>query len=333
MNDEAGENGCCPGPRGRVEASPQWPGTEAARASEGLRRMIASDMVTLKGGFFEMGARRTRYAPDQDGPPRRVALSPFAISRVAVSNAVFARFVTESGYRTTAEREGWSFVFQGHLADPSAHPETPPGTPWWRKVAGACWHAPEGPGSGIEARWEHPVTHVSWDDATAFCVFTGTRLPTEAEWEYAARGGLRRMKYPWGNALQPGGTHCHNVWQGPFPEVDTAEDGFAGPAPVTAFEPNGYGLWNMTGNVWEWCADWFGALPEARRPPPRDPSGPESGPGRVMRGGSFMCHASYCERYFVHSRTMNTPDSSTGHIGFRVANVHPPDRNAAPAAT
>ncbi len=320
MNQMASEEkrGCCPTPLDTVAAPPEGHTELPFGASADLQALLAANMVPLRGGFFEMGTRRSRYAPDRDGPPRRVAVSGFSISRFAVTNDIFARFVEETGYQTTAEREGWSFVFEGHLVRPADYTASPPHTPWWRQVHGACWKSPEGPGTGLKARGDHPVTHVSWHDAVAFCQFTGMRLPREAEWEFAARGGLRQAKYPWGNAQRPGDTHPHNVWQGQFPELDTAEDGYAGTAPVDAFAPNGFGLHNMTGNVWEWCADRFGDLPPRKHPPVRDPEGPDHGPGRVTRGGSFMCHASYCERYFVHSRTFNTSDSSTGHTGFRV---------------
>lgn len=291
----------------------------AAAASPGLREAVLAGMRDIPGGFLEMGTPRPRYDVDFDSPRRRVRLKPFRLSSVAVTNRLFAQFVAESEYRTTAEREGWSFVFAPFLSDSAAHPRHAPHTPWWRMVHGADWAHPEGPGSGIEARGDHPVVHVSWHDACAFACFTGTRLPTEAEWEHAARGGLKGMKFPWGNALVPDGQHRHNVWQGRFPDENLAEDGHVGTAPVTAYPPNGHGLHNMTGNVWEWVADWFGPLPPARHPPVVNPPGPPSGTRKVMRGGSHLCHASYCERYFVHSRTHNTPDSSTGHIGFRVA--------------
>ena len=317
--DQTGIRGkCCPKPKGTIGAAQQFRPSLQLDASSHLQTMLATDLVFVRGGFFEMGTRRSKYAQDRDGPPRKIAVSDFSIGRFCVTNRIFARFVEETGYKTTAEHEGWSFVFEGHLNRPQEYDVSALHTPWWRKVPGSCWKAPEGPGSGLEARKNHPVTHVSWYDAVAFCQFTGMRLPREAEWEFAARGGLKKAKYPWGNRAVPDGAHRHNIWQGRFPEIDTAEDGYAGTSPVDTFAPNGYGIHNMTGNVWEWCADWFGDLPAKKHPPERDPERTANGPGRVMRGGSFMCHASYCERYFVHSRTFNTSDSSTGHIGFRV---------------
>lgn len=307
--------------------SPQAEGARRAVAAPALQTSASDDlvaevtklMVPIKGGFFEMGARRSKYAEDLDSPPRRVAVSGFSMGRIVVTNALFARYIAESGYRTTAEREGWSFVFHLFLNDPKTHINAPTGTPWWRQVKGACWSAPEGPGTDTAARPDHPVTHVSWDDALAFCAFTGTRLPTETEWEYAARGRRKHAKFPWGNAATDGGRHRHNVWQGDFPMENTDKDGFAGTAPADAFTANDFGLFNMTGNVWEWCADGFGPLPEARHPPLRDPKGHPNAARKVMRGGSHLCHPSYCERFYVHSRSHNTPDSSTGNIGFRLA--------------
>ncbi len=162
------------------------------------------------------------------------------------------------------------------------------------------------------------MVHVSWDDAAAFCAWSGTRLPTEAEWEYGARGGREGTVFPWGDELEPGGTHEMNVFQGEFPTHDTGADGFIGTAPVDAFRPNGYGLYNMTGNVWEWCADWFDSAYYSHSTR-RNPTGPTSGESRVMRGGSYLCHASYCRRYRVAARSANGHDRSTGNLGFRVA--------------
>ena len=170
----------------------------------------------------------------------------------------------------------------------------------------------------MPARSDHPVVHVSWDDAQAYCSWSGTRLPTEAEWEVAARGGTRGHPFPWGDELEPDGVHAMNVFQGEFPGSDTGADGYVGTAPVDAFEPNGYGLFNVTGNVWEWCADWLD-LGYYSSSPERSPTGPATGSARVQRGGSYLCHESYCRRYRVSARFGSSPDSSTGNVGFRVA--------------
>lgn len=263
-----------------------------------------------------MGAEGEGFAADGEGPVRTVQLSAFEIDRYAVTNADFARFVAASGHVTEAEAYGWSFVFEGFLAAPKAY-RAVPAARWWRQVFGANWRQPEGPGSAVDARLDHPVVHVSWNDAQAYCAWVGARLPSEAEWEYAARGGLEGARYPWGDRLRPNGEHRCNIWQGEFPLHNSAADGYIGTAPVTSFEPNGHGLHNAAGNVWEWCSDWFGN--QRGHGPVTDPSGPPDGPGRVVKGGSYLCHASYCNRYRVAARTFNTPDSTTGHMGFRVA--------------
>ncbi|RRO14956.1 formylglycine-generating enzyme family protein [Saccharopolyspora rhizosphaerae] len=262
-------------------------------------------MVVLPGGVFRMGTEDPDGFPDDaEGPIREVRVSSFAIDPCAVSNARFADFVDDTGYVTEAERFGWTYVFAkflpGHLRKESPRPEQ---TPWWCGVSGASWRHPEGPGSDVEGRWDHPVVHVSWHDAAAYCKWAGKRLPTEAEWEHAARGGLDQARYPWGDELTPGGEHRCNIWQGQFPVRNTAEDGHVGTAPVNSFEPNGFGLHNVSGNVWEWCADRFS----------------ENSDNRAMRGGSYLCHDSYCNRYRVAARTSNTPDSSSGNLGFRCA--------------
>ncbi|WP_182708469.1 formylglycine-generating enzyme family protein [Thermomonospora cellulosilytica] len=280
-------------------------------------------MALIPGGEFRMGGDDPDAFPeDGEGPVRTVRLSPFLIDKYAVANRQFAAFVKATGYVTEAERYGWSFVFHNHVA-----PGTPvmDGTvaeaPWWVAVPGAYWKAPEGPGSSIERRPNHPVVHVSWNDARAYAAWAGKRLPTEAEWEMAARGGLDQARYPWGDELTPKGRHRCNIWQGTFPVHDTGEDGFTGTAPVNSFAPNGYGLHNVSGNVWEWCADWWSTdwhaadTPETRI----NPQGPPTGRSRVIRGGSFLCHDSYCNRYRVAARTHNTPDSTTSHTGFRCA--------------
>jgi sulfatase modifying factor 1 len=275
-------------------------------------------MVALAGGRFRMGSSGSEaYAADGEAPVHNVELTPFSIDAVAVSNARFETFAETTGYVTEAERFGWSFVFAGLLPDEFPETQYVASAPWWRQAYGADWRHPEGPQSDIADRADHPVIHVSWNDANAFCRWSGTRLPTEAEWEYAARGGRASSVFPWGDDLEPDGTHAMNVFQGTFPAENSAADGFVGTAPVGSFPPNGFGLHNTTGNVWEWCSDWFD--PTYYRGSPRlDPAGPESGTHRVMRGGSYLCHASYCRRYRVAARSANTPDSSTGNLGFRV---------------
>ncbi|MDX8152509.1 formylglycine-generating enzyme family protein [Patulibacter brassicae] len=269
-------------------------------------------LLDVPGGSFLMGNEDERAIPgDGEGPVRRVALAPFRIDAHPVTNRRFAAFVAATGHRTLAEREGWSFVFAGHL--PADHPPTRAiaATPWWRQVHGASWRAPEGPGSTVEERQDHPVVHVSRDDALAFCAWAGLRLPTEAEWERAARGGLEGRRFPWGDELEPRGRHRCNVWQGRFPDEDTGEDGWRGTSPVDAFPPNGLGLHDVAGNVWEWTADpWIAPGPGAL---------PLAGAPVAIRGGSHLCHVSYCERYRVAARSAADPAGTTGHQGFRCA--------------
>ena len=258
------------------------------------------------------------YPIDGEGPAHPVELSRFAISRYAVTNAQFATFAAATGHRTEAERHGASFVFARFLPKGLPPTRAVATAPWWREVPGADWAHPEGPWSGWEERPDHPVVHISWNDAVAFCRWSGTRLPTEAEWEYAARGGLAGRRFPWGDELEPGGEHRMNVFQGAFPERNECADGFEGTAPVTAFPANGYGLHNVTGNAWEWIADRFGRNYYAESPRTDPCCEGDEGP-RVMRGGSYLCHASYCNRYRVDARSATAADGSTGNLGFRVA--------------
>ncbi|MFG2757925.1 formylglycine-generating enzyme family protein [Streptomyces wuyuanensis] len=256
----------------------------------------------LRGGTFLMGCDDPPYPQDGEGPARQVAVGPFALAATAVTNAEFAAFAEATGHTTDAERHGWSFVFGGFLPDDFPPTRAASAAPWWRQVHGAYWRRPEGPGSGLDGRAGHPVVHVSHNDALAYCAWAGLRLPAEAEWEYAARGGLAGMPYPWGDRRDPGGEFRMNVWRGDFPHRNTAADGYRGTCPVDAFPANGHGLFNMTGNVWEWCADPFGP-----------------GGTRVLRGGSHLCHASYCFRYRTSARIGSTPESSSGNTGFRCA--------------
>ncbi|MFD0678862.1 MULTISPECIES: formylglycine-generating enzyme family protein [unclassified Paenibacillus] len=278
-------------------------------------------MIYLPGGEFLMGTDDQEGFPqDGEGPVRSVSIRPFYIAPYTVTNAEFREFIRATGYKTEAETFGWSFVFHLFVSAETAAQvkHVVQNTPWWWNVEGADWAHPEGPDSSIEDRLDHPVIHVSWNDASAYCQWAGKRLPTEAEWEYAGRGGLVQKRYPWGDLLKPGSEHLCNIWQGKFPDKNNQSDGYAGTAPVHSFQPNGYGLYNVSGNVWEWCADWFNPTWHLNGPR-SNPQGPQQGVARVMRGGSYLCHKSYCNRYRVAARSSNTPDSSAGNMGFRCA--------------
>jgi len=286
---------------------------------------VQSGMVAIPGGEFLIGSDDADvFLDDAEGPVRAVTMDSFLMDATAVTNRSFADFVQHTAYVSDAEREGWSFVFHA-LVHPHAQPAVVAGVvadaPWWLAVDAACWHTPEGKGSSWEGRADHPVVHVSWRDAAAYAAWAGKRLPTEAEWEMAARGGLSQANYPWGQDFKPQGQHRCNTWQGRFPQINTGADGYIGTCPVDAFEPNGYGLYNVCGNVWEWCADWWSdawhaASSVATRTNPR---GPHSGTAKVIRGGSYLCHASYCNRYRVSARSFNSATSSAAHMGFRCA--------------
>ena len=318
---------CCAGSR-----SGQSLGSAENRSDSTIRETRpASDdddrtdgMVRLDEGTFTMGTDSdVGFPADGEGPAREVHIDSFYVDRHAVTNADFARFVKRTDYTTDAGQYGWSFVFEDFLpeCDRNAVLGRPADAPWWVGVQGANWLHPYGPSSNVfddRDLLNHPVTHVSWQDARAYAEWAGKRLPTEAEWEYAARGGLEGKRYPWGDELRPDGEHRCNIWQGEFPEHNTCDDGYCRTAPVDAFEPNGFGLYDVSGNVWEWCADWFSPdYHTTAAYDPENPTGPDTGEERVMRGGSHLCHRSWCNRYRVAARSKNTPDSSTTNIGFR----------------
>jgi formylglycine-generating enzyme required for sulfatase activity len=248
--------------------------------------------AAIPGGRFLMGSDGPEAHPEE-APVREVEVAAFELDAVAVTNTRFAAFVADTGHRTDAERFGWSFVFKGFVAE-GTQVAAAVAAPWWLAVQGATWNAPEGPGTTVAGREDHPVVHVSQHDARAYCDWAGCRLPTEEEWEFAARDGLAGQPFPWGGELAPGGEWRCNVWQGTFPDEDTGEDGYRGTAPVDSFPPTAFGLHNLIGNVWEWTTG-------------------------ATRGGSYLCHASYCNRYRTSARSLLTPDSSCGNLGFRCA--------------
>ena len=291
-------------------------------------------MAFLAGGTFAMGTADPRFA---DAPVHQVRVSGYWIDRTDVTNAAFARFVAATGYVTVAQRKPDPIPgVPPEALVPGAVVFTKPAGPvplddpsrWWRYVPGACWDHPQGPASDLRGKADHPVVDVAWQDAVAYATWAGKRLPTEAEWEYAARGGLDRKPLAWGDTLRPNGKAMANTFQGHFPDVDTADDGYAGTSPVTAFPPNGYGLYDMAGNVWQWCSDWYRPDADANASPLKiDPRGPDRGldpaepdvPKRSMRGGSFLCTDDYCGRFAVGSRGKGDPDTPITHVGFRCA--------------
>jgi formylglycine-generating enzyme required for sulfatase activity len=315
MSESFREVGCCV--PSRSAAIP----TRPTGSRQGARGTHLVEQAEIPGGSFLMGdALGDGYRADGERPVHRVKLSPFSIDTTCVTNADFSRFVDATGYRTEAEVFGYSAVF--HLAvqaDDGDILGRPPQTPWWLGVAGAHWRCPNGRNSDIKLLGDHPVVHVSWNDAQAYCQWAGRRLLTEAEWEFAARGGLAGKRYPWGDdLLGEGGEYRCNIWQGKFPTLNQGSDGWFATAPVRSFSAHGYGLWQMVGNVWEWCGDWFDPSYYIRSPED-DPLGPETGSMKCLRGGSYLCHASYCNRYRNAARSSNTSDSSASNIGFRTA--------------
>jgi formylglycine-generating enzyme required for sulfatase activity len=303
-------------------------------------------MVWIPGGTFHMGSDAPDARPDE-GPVHTVTISGYWLDQTEVTNRQFREFVEATGYLTTAEKVPEAAAIAAQLP-----PDAPPVNPadlvagsivfhktdkpvstddpsqWWAWVPGASWRHPEGPSSSIDDRLDHPVVQVSWDDALAYCQWVGKRLPTEAEWEFAARGGMDRKRFVWGDEPVSDERPQANIWQGTFPFENTQQDGFELTAPVKSFSANGYGLYDMAGNVWEWCADWYRPDTYAREGSNAiNPTGPEKSfyppnpyePRRVQRGGSFLCHRDYCSSYRPSARMSCTPDTGLSHLGFRAA--------------
>jgi sulfatase modifying factor 1 len=303
-----------------------------------------SQMIWIPPGEFDMGSEDPLF-PDAQ-PVHRVSVKGFWMDVTEVTNADFKRFIDATGYITIAEkpprREDFPATPPARLV-PGSIVFSPPTkrvslrdpSQWWRYVPGANWRHPEGPGSGVRTRMDHPVVHIAYPDAVAYAVWAGKRLPTEAEWEYAARGGLERQEFVWGNAAHPGGRYLANTFQGQFPFHNTGADGYLSTSPVRAFPPNGYELYGMAGNAWEWVADWYRpdyyAKLAGTQHVAANPGGPTSGfdptepsvPKRVQRGGSFLCTDEYCASYRPGARGRGAPDSSANHIGFRLVRDSP----------
>jgi len=328
-------------------ASPYATGTNSDEPSRGQSlKKAPPGMLWIPGGTFLMGTNDKESFPNER-PAHFVQVQGFWMDEHDVTNAEFSKFVEATGYVTTAERKiDWEDL-KKELAPGTLKPDdidlapgalvfTPTSGPvslndlsvWWRWVHGANWRHPEGPASSIKGREQHPVVQVSWHDAVAYAQWAGRRLPTEAEWEFAARGGLESKRYVWGDNFRPACKHMANTWQGLFPVQNSGEDGFVGTSPVGSFPANGYSLHDMAGNVWQWCSDWYRVdthIEAASKNVCRDPGGPAESydpadpyaPKRVVKGGSFLCNPSYCESFRPSARRGTPPDTGSSHTGFR----------------
>lgn len=303
---------CC-SPRAKPRSTPSVCHTKTGRTSNSQDTFDLSD---IPGGIALVGTNRPFIALDEEYPVRTQTIEPFRMMRTTVTNAMFAAFIEDTAYTTDAERIGWSFVFYDQLPEEFEDTKAPANAQWWRAVNGASWNNIAGPLVEYELHDDHPVVHVSWNDAKAFAHWAGGRLPTEAEWEHAARGGLGDVPFPWGEK-EPDDHSYHpcNIWQGQFPANNTCVDGHAATAPAQSFEPNGYGLYNMCGNVWEWTS---GRLKITGRSKESKQHAKHYKGTKLLKGGSYLCHNSYCFRYRIAARTGSTPDSTTTHQGFRL---------------
>lgn len=323
-----------------LKSAPAAPAAQTSSAAPALAsgpQAPPPGMKWIPGGTFEMGSDEKPH----EGPVHKVTVEGFWLDETEVTNAQFAAFVKATGHVTTAEKVPKPEDFPPEVRE-DLKPEllkaganhfkmSPAPVPldnplqWWEYKIGSNWRQPDGPGSSIAGKDNYPVVCISFTDAEAYAKWAGKRLPTEAEWERAARGGLERQKYVWGAEFRPGGKWMSNIWQGDFPVKDLAEDGFHGPAPVKSYPPNGYGLYDMSGNVWEWCQDWYSETYYANSPSynPRntvpDSQNPAGAPARVIRGGSWLCNDCYCEAYRAAGRQETTPDTASNHAGLRCA--------------
>lgn len=295
---------CCP-PRNLNETKFN-PETFAHSAN-----VIQPPRSLIPSGEALIGTDNPYIRSDGEAPLRKEPIDSFFMSNTAITNEAFAAFVADTGYVTEAEHIGWSFVFMSQATHTTQITRSVPGTPWWRVIEGVSWKHITAPSCSLmQSLPDHPVVQVSWNDAKAYCSWVGGRLPTEKEWEHAARGGLGDVRFPWGDD-EPDDENASlcNLWQGEFPQRNTGKDGYLTTAPAKSYKPNGYGLYNMIGNVWDWTADSFRGAAQHR----------DSEDAKVAKGGSFLCHKSYCYRYRIAARMGNTKDSATTHMGFRVA--------------
>jgi sulfatase modifying factor 1 len=305
------KSGCCSVPgTGRSNATR----TQIHIPSDATREF---ETVRVPGGVSLLGTSVPCIPDDGEAPLRKTSIAPFRMGVTTVTNAEFQRFIDQTGHVTEAEQFGWSFVFHAQIPDTVGPTQGVVGVEWWRRVDGANWRDVNGPNTEAES-WkpDHPVVHISWNDARAYAEWAGGRLPTEAEWEHAARGGLGDVRFPWGDQEPDETTFLPcNIWQGKFPNRNSQADGYATTAPGRSFAPNGYGLYNMVGNVWEWTCEPY-RIKSLKKHVKQRLAGMKG--YKLSKGGSFLCHKSYCYRYRIAARSGTSPDSTTTHHGFRV---------------
>ncbi|WP_282095670.1 formylglycine-generating enzyme family protein [Epibacterium ulvae] len=312
MSDTIAKSSCCTPARG----GPDLPPVSITRNADVAARLRAQ-ACAIPGGTALVGCRKEIIPGDGEAPLRKSRIKPFRMTATTVTNAEFQAFIEATGYITEAERIGWSFVFWQNVPPEVGPTQGILNAEWWRRVDGANWRDINGPDTE-KTVWQpdHPAVQLSWNDARAYCDWVGGRLPSEAEWEHAARGGLGEVRYPWGDEEPDDGAYLPcNIWQGDFPHHNTGADGYLATAPAKSYAPNGYGLYNLVGNVWEWIADPYQV--KSLKKDVRARLSTMKG-YKLSKGGSYLCHKSYCYRYRIAARSGNSPDSATPHQGFRV---------------